>query len=262
MVFLILFSTLAHAHFDYSVGFSGRTVPVGAALNGKLGYNYLLWGPSRPQDPANGSPDEPQRPQPGEYLYGFLRPSATIASSFFINRGDLILDFYPISFFSLGIGQSISFRNTNLPAIDCGPLTCRGPLTRTYLQSKLLAGYENFFAVLKSQFMRMSSPIHDRPFVDEYTTITATAEGDFLFLNDFAVGYRASENIAAGIIISVSRMIKKGSMNNFEAIFGRYKINQWSIATGLGFYQSSLQSRSPSAFLALEWQGANSLEPK
>ena len=229
---------------DYSVAVGGRTMPLGAAVSGQLGYGYLLWGEKRE----------------GDFRYGYLRPALRLQTSGVVNRAEVSLAIHPISFFGFVLGHSQGVRYTDPYTVDCATAACRGGLQSTFGKARLVLGHDRFFAGGSSRVDYYVPSRRDRPFADETSSLVGKQGGDRLLTFDAFAGVWITPELAAGVLYRAERMIGTGFSNNHESAFARWKRGAWGVAAGAGLYQSSTQSRSPTVYGAIEWTGSPSIE--
>ena len=227
------------SHLDYSGGFGVQSMPMGAAAYVDAGYSHLLWGKKEGQG----------------FQYGYVRPAARVQTSALINRAEVYLDFFPISFFGVSSGASLTSRNTNLySGVNCTSVECKGTLSRQWIKPKLILGYADFFFIgsLKLETLKHSSM---SPFVDDMNILIAQSGGDRTTIVDLTVGYQWSGRIATGVHGSSVRMTRSKSSNRLIDLYAAYQSQHFRYLGGVGLYQSQFSPLSPTAYFLVQWMG-------
>lgn len=224
---------------DESAFFAVRLLPQGLALGGTLGYGLPVWGERGP----------------GQVLYGYVRPSTTLSTSILVNRAEVAVDLFPVSFFGLSAGIRGSQRAVSLDTLDCNAVYCRGLLGTAYLRPQLLLGYGPFSALAALHVAWLASSNSTEPFGDDVTNLAGNAGGDHLVGSELAAQVRLTPAIAAGTYLSADHMIGSGSTNDMISVFGKYLRGSFSYMAGAGAYESTTQSRAFTCYAIVGWTG-------
>lgn len=243
----VLLATLAQgAELDYSAGFGARSLPIGAAAFGSLGYDQMLWGERAP----------------GQYFYGFVRPAANIRVSGVVNRAELRLEVYPVSFFKLSAGYARSYRFLNqADDVDCSQYYCQGNVGGPFGAANLVLGYHGFAMSLTSQISGVSASSTAQDVYDETSNLIAQGSGDTLIFNEEILAWSFAPAWKAGLLFTQGHMIQSLSSNNLESVIASYESRNWAYLGGIGTYESSIQSRGPTIFTMIRWAGLPSFGP-
>jgi len=246
-VFLNGFSRfeLARADWDWRAGAAGRSLPIGAAAIAEVGYGHLLWGESGP----------------GKVIYGFVRPFIRYQGVGLANRGDIGIDFNPVSFVQFRTGLRSRYRILgNFDTIDCQTANCRGLLTSPFAVGRVLMGWKDLIVMAAYGAERITQADPSRRFGEEMSSLYGNAAGDTMTLTDITLVYRFNETWGVGAVFQSNRMQEYGSSNFFQGAFVRREWGQWSGLVGLGTYESSTKSPLGGlAFFQFEYRGTSSL---
>jgi hypothetical protein len=235
-------SVFSAEDFDYSAGFGLRTLPFGSSLYGRGGYNILLWG----------------GPKSEGFLYGYARPALQLQSSAVVNRVDLTLDLYPISFFGFRLGKAVSLRWTDTSTLDCNVLECRGDLSRAYIQMEVLGAYQKYFGGLWARLDTLEPSRKGRNFADETSALAGRNPSDGLWTWEVLGGYDA-ESWKAGLWLVFQGMSHSRARNDTEYAFVTVKRGDFDYTVAAGSYASSTRSRGPAFAISVKWNGREGL---
>lgn len=229
--------------FDYSAGLGARNMPFGAALFGEVGYGQLLWGEKKE----------------GQVMYGYARPIVRGRTSGFVNRAEMALEVFPISFLGFGGGFAYTSRNTDLATLDCTVVACTGGISRAYFETSLLLGHAGFFLGGSSRYNQLTPTVTDRSFGEETSNLAGSAGGDRLVSNEAFAGYSFSENWKAGVQWFGDHMISSGTTNSQESVFVEHRRDAWRFTVGLGMYESTTQLPAFTGYFLVKWTGIPSV---
>lgn len=261
---LLFFSaTVALADgLDYSAAFGGRTLPLGAQVQGILGYGYRVWPAAgvenvqEPEDKAKGGPQDPTVTKEG---FGYIRPSLTVATSVVTNRFDFQVDLFPVPFLGLAAGQSFSIRAKSSSSLNCDIVYCSGWIKRSYLSLLFGARYQQYGFASKLSLYYLSEARGDRLFVDDLSILRANPGSDLLVRGWWYLTYEVKENWQAAVWVGVDRMLESKDVAYYGYLLGRYSKGPWSYSVGLGFYSSSVENANPSILVSIKWVGKPSI---
>ena len=231
--------------WDLNSSFQTRTKPFGLAVNTTAGLDTLLWG---------------QKSSPGDFMYGYLRPSLKVQTSGVVNSYDARLEVFPISIFGMALGQQQSVRLKNFSSVNCVGNICQGAVRRDYFRTSLVLGYANFFAGTIARYEWQSPSRSGSPYYDESSSLLGSAGGDTHRSLDLYAGYKISQEHKLGAIYSVENFTSSGQNNDAESLFYAYTKGELRGVFGFGAYRSSLTKRGFSAYLQLQWVFKDSLE--
>lgn len=236
----LLISIGAHAEgLDLDAGFAGRSLPFGAGGWGTVGYGKLLWG------------EEGENP----LAYGYFRPSLEISSSYFVNKGTLAFDVFPIGIFGLSAGHVWSSRSLNeMETLDCSVVRCNGSWSGSFAKGTLALGYEKFFALYTRKLTFIVSGDPSRPIAEEFSVLVGRSDRDRLCDSDLIVGYAISEQWSAGIQYKVQSMLDSGNANEMITGYGRWESGAYAITGAAGQHVSPTQPRSFTVQALFEWK--------
>ena len=228
---------------DESAFFAARLLPSGLALGGTLGYGQLLWGEN----------------SEGNVLFGYVRPSVTATTSVLLNRAEVGVDLFPVSFLGLYAGARGSQRAVDLDTLNCTSVYCRGLLGTAYLKPQLLLGYGPVSAMASFQtawLVSSNSPSNSMmPFGDDVSNLAGNAGGDQLIGSELAVQVKLDPAFATGTYLSTAHMLGSGSTNDLISVFGRYLRGALSYTAGVGAYESTTQTRAFTCYGVVSWSG-------
>lgn len=245
-----IYAPLAFAnHWDYNADVAVRSFPFGAGVDAELGYNAQVWG--------EHSPDS------ADFHYSFLRPVLRLSSAGVVNRGEAMLEFYPISFVRLGAGYALSSRLSDISQIDCSLYACQGTLQGGIVNTRILLGAAGIFGGTQITLSHLAHT-EGKIFAEENSSLTGNAPSDDLLYLLFFAGYTLNPTWQFGLSYSTARMMGNDSHHHQESLFFRYQLanSLWNISGGTGLYQSSVVGNSPTFFLSLNWVGVPSMAPR
>ncbi len=234
--------------WDYSAGFGSRSLPFGAAFNGQLGWNEVLWG-----DSASKSP----------FGHGLLRPSVRMQTSGLTTSGEAKLGFYPIPILGVNAGWSASYRNiAGLHTLSCELYECRGLLTGQFIQPRAVVGYAGAFLVVSYRVSDLKDHVAERPFAEERSTLAGALGGDRLSSLEAVMGYSVSDQNQALLLLAQEKMKESGNQNALALLAWRHQMENplWKWTAAVGAYESSTQSWGPAVAFAVQWTPVPSME--
>ena len=223
-----LWSNLSLSQVDLIVGAQGRTYPgIGAEARIESGYNYLLWGEGKRENP----------------LYGLIRPAINATSSAVINSYGAEIGFYPISI--LGIERG--FRNVQsdfgkFNFYDCDEVRCKGSLKRDYTTYKLALGYKNLVAMGRVQISDnkySNGGERNKPVAEFRFASLANPREDSHYYSQYVIAWRSSQlKGLIGIAKDYARFQESGM--EFHSTFLVYstKIEDENWVFGFGGFES------------------------
>lgn len=243
-IFIIFFHLTSQAHQgDYSVTLGTRTTPVAIQAEANAGYGLLLWG-------------EASTP-----LYGYFRPSVTLASSSTLT-GTAALDFYPVSFLGFTIGNTYNNRLADLPSINCEKADCRNWLNFNFMRARLLGKFGSFVTSLQYEKRIYDSNDDKTKSFGEGSYVVLLAPQDEVSETWQAiVGYKFTEQFAAGINSEYFRTHKSEEHEEMQLLFAKRKIQEWTYTVGLGRFASSQFGIGPQAVFIITWTGLEKIGP-
>ena len=239
---LIGFTNYVQAsQWDLSAGGGGRilTGELAAAVSATLGHGTVFWG----QKTENHDP-----------FYGYFRPYTQVRSSYFVNRAELGLDFFPISFAGITVGGSSTSRKIDLTTLDCSKLECHGELNRVFIRSKFIGGYDIFYALLILRLEHLSASPRTRPFGDDWSSLYGNPGKDTLGSIELSLGAQLPQNWGLGLQLEWMKMSHSRSRNDHESLYVRKKIGSCTITAGAGLYRSTTAVRGFIGYAFAEWE--------
>jgi len=229
---------------DFSSQIVFRTIPLGFAVSGTVGYSHLLWG-----DPSSKD----------AFMYGYARGKAKVQSSLFVNSLDLALEVAPIAPLLLVVGHSESHRSKDFSGIDCLNNTCKGRIQRNYFQAAAIYGYGPAFMGGSARITSNNTPGAFKYFYDEAASLIAKSGGDTFREWDAFLGYKIDENQKLGYFANLTEMTGSTESSSTHALFYSYTHGVFNYSGGAGFYQSDLQARSATFFVSAKWVGKKAI---
>lgn len=234
------------APWDWNASLGIRNYPLGISATGEVGYNVPVWG-----DRTDSS-----------IWYGYLRPRAGLETSVANTQAQIGLDLSPVSFLVAQFGTSLTGRAFSLDSTcngDTGP-QCLGFLERRWVRLNLKLGYAGIF-LLPSVHWELQKSWAEAPYGyrDEIQVLNGANPEDLFYFNRIIGGYRFSPEWAAGILVFNGQMLTSRQSNHLQSIFVRHQRGSLQITAGVGFYESSLNSRALSLYALAEWTGLPSL---
>ncbi|MEK6607992.1 MAG: hypothetical protein AABZ30_10055 [Myxococcota bacterium] len=241
----LLFAASARADgWDFAAGGGARLLPAAAAGYARAGYGKLLWGARRP----------------GDFRYGYVRPTLTLQTSAVVNRVDAAVAVHPISFVGLAAGHMGSLRLIDTRDVDCDAVACRGLLGTSYLAGHLALGAGRFFAGGDGRLAWMRAPDAARPFVDEVSVLVGDSGGDRMLSGEAFAGARLTPRWRAGALFAVESMLAAGGDSDAETLFAAARAGAWRFTVGAGAYRSTAYERGFTAYVVVSWIGIPSVE--
>ncbi|MCM2323520.1 MAG: hypothetical protein NDJ90_09690 [Oligoflexia bacterium] len=226
--------------FDYSFGAGARSLPLGATLIGDVGYNHILWGANNGRSP----------------FFGYLRPAVKVQTSGVVNRGQVSLGVYPVSFWQLELGYAYSYRATTIDTLDCAVLECGGGLGRAFAGTSLVLARSGFFAGWSSTITALSPTRTEQAFGDESSSLAGAQGGDTLVSHEGFAGYELRPELRAGFLLSRDHMLSSGATSSLNSIFGRLDRGAWAFTLGAGIHESVTRDAGLAVFGMVRWKGA------
>jgi len=256
IIFLLafFFSLTIQAHWDYQLGFSGRSVPFGGTMTGTLGYNWLLWGES----PLLKMPVSGPAEGPPFWKYGYIRPSALVQTIGLNNRTAVELDLFPISVLGMTFGQSVRYKVNQSFQYDCSQYACGGLLTRSYVRGQMVAGALGFFTVFTGRYESIYQPDSAIPFLEENDNLIGIPGSDKRVYLTSNVGYTINRHWQLGTTSMYSKLVgtRDNSLNHL--FYVNHYIDRWTIFLGAGTFSSTRQELSPTIVVMVQFMGQRS----
>lgn len=209
---------------DYSVWGGGRSLPRGAAIQGTLGYGYAIWGDSKSVDPIG---------------YGYVRPMASLTTSFITHRAIAAVEIFPVPIFGVGVGHFWGSRGADTDTIDCVSNICRGSISGTFVDARLVLGVGSVFLKATGSCQSVAAQNQLSDFSDEWSTLVGTAGGDRLVQGELIVGVKIAPALSVGTSIGGARMVQKGNNSSRQALFTKITDGDWAYALSVGAFRSS-----------------------
>lgn len=221
---LIFLNSICFAdQWDLSLATGGRNLPRGASINVSGGYGHLLWGEKKDQ----------------EFLYGFVRPYLTLATSGLVNSYETGISIFPISILGFHFGRNESYRATTIHTIVCDFSICGGGLSRQFYKITGAVGYGSIFLTGQYGVSGIGVQSNLKSFADENSTLIGKAGGDDLLESDLALGYKIDETLVAGLYYGEKKMLGTSNSNQTWLLIGRKKFGDYQVGGGFGQYQST-----------------------
>jgi len=242
--FLCYLMPLAHAgEWDFATGFLARNYPLGASFVGEAGYSQKFWK-TESDGPAS------------KFLYGDVRSAVSARTSGVVNGAGGSLTVSPISFVSLGGRWGISNRLVKVGPLDCVELECRGTVLRSQLFGSIKLGAGPWGVAFESSSERLGSSTRHREVLDEVSTLPVVAAGDHLLTADFFTAYQLSNTWRVLAWLRNQSVTQTHHSNQFRGILAQHTQGQWMTTTGVGFYQSTIQSLGLTVLGGIRWSPA------
>jgi hypothetical protein len=238
VTFIALFSNVAWADFDLTLGGFARSFPLSGYAYLQGGYDQLLWGTAGDSN----------------VLYGYARPYLELDSAGTYNAASANFEVFPFSFLGFRTGYEWNQNDTNYTNYHCANFNCEGTMYRQYVEGQLLLGYSVWFASL---WLRWDKWTHKNPelgeFIDPNNGLIATADGDAEMVLRGFTGVSVDDQWAVVIGAQYYQMVKHFGIARSEIAGLRWRQDSLTVMGGLSYYQSTEEDGGPGAFLALTW---------
>ncbi|MGZ3697578.1 MAG: hypothetical protein ACXWP5_05695 [Bdellovibrionota bacterium] len=225
-------------HLDLSLATGARSFPLGASIDGELGYSLQTWGAS----PAGSNP-----------FYGYIRPAIGLSTSGIVTRFEPKIEFFPVSFAGISLGYIGSGRVLKVgQGFDCLSVDCKSYVGGPYANGRVGFGYAHLFVVDNFRFTAYTAA-SARPFVEEVSNLGGAAGGDQLLSNDLAVGGTIAERYTIGALWTRELMLQSLDGDSQESLFFRLKYGDWSYTVGAGVYESTQLPLGFTGYARVQW---------
>ncbi len=266
-VFLFFLNLSSAAMIDYNGSTGLRWLPKSAGVWGGVGANFGLWGVADAGSGGGGSGASGGGSGSGGgvgagggVFYGYFRPVLKASSSVTVNQLQLELNFFPVSFFGVSTSAQTSYRAKNFDDLPCAQYLCTGNVMTEDFKIHLILGYERWFMLSQTQFAWVEMGDKSTDFIDENTMILNHRSGDRNLYSEISVGYKLDARWNAGVNLWDGRTVEAVNSNRHRSVFLSYKRDEnLSYVGGVGFYESTLQSRDVTFYGVIRWQGGESL---
>jgi hypothetical protein len=220
---------------DLKWGLIGRSYPVGAQFIGSAGVSVPIWGDTQ------------------KWKYGFARIALNGATSAVVNRVGAEIQLFPVSILGVSAGFDSGVRSFRPRFVDCQNLECEGRVDRAYLRGQMFFGMKNVFLNFNVRYEGIHSYESGRPFFDEMNLIWGRNYGETILQYNPLVLYRLNSVwMVGGISLYTRALDSGGSSHLYGPVVVWSEPENWSIAGGLGFNQSSLVQRGVSLFFSAQ----------
>lgn len=230
--------TAGWAPWDYSMSSLMRSFPSSFYVNGTVGRGYNIWGS-------------------GEVMRGYIRPSATVQSSIFINTAKVQLDFFPISFIGAYAGKARVNRDYDkFQTFDCDVVICRGILSRTYYGAKMALALGPIFLMNDARIEKVEMRDKEGIFAEEQGTLLAQSGHDYLYSNLALLGVNFGTTWSGGVLSNYSRMKFYPNDTLMNILFTQYKSGPYSILGGPGYFRTREDHDVFTVMVLFKWVGS------
>jgi hypothetical protein len=212
---------------DLKTGVMGKLVPVQGVGFVEGGLSLIIWG-----DEKSGTP-----------MYGYIRLAAKFTTAGILNRGELRLEAYPVSFAGIVANASVTDRGQEplrFEKLDCSKVSCRGVLSRIGISTDISFAIGNIFILPNVKFEKLHADTRMESFADEESNLRANSKTDNLVTSSLYVGHRITQNFAMGVYYKHQQMLGSDDNNDELAMFLQYKNGAMTYAAMAGIYGDSI----------------------
>ncbi len=211
-----------------------RPYPLGGYLRVDAGYSFKYWG-----DNSNNSP-----------LYGMIRPHLQMQTSGVLNTARAIVDFHPISFWSIYLGREYTHRSAKkLDTYDCENVYCDTGLFKRNLWGTNLALKVKRFYYL-GRFQWQTTILDKNPFAffaEEQGTLLGRGTRDTLFYQTHILGFELNKIQSLAILYKRNRIKSTHDSTTMGMLLYRHQFEDpyypekgrnLGLSIGPGFYHT------------------------
>jgi hypothetical protein len=212
---------------DLKIGVMGKLVPIQGVGFIEGGLSIIIWG-----DEKSGTP-----------LYGYIRLAARYTTAGILNRGEVRLEAYPVSFAGIVASASVTDRGQEplrFEKLDCTKVSCKGVLNRLGIGTDISLAIGNIFILPNIKFEKLHADTGLESFADEESNLRATTKTDHLVTSSIYVGQKVTESFLFGAYYKHQQMLGSHDNNDEAAMFFQYKNGAMTYAAMAGFYGDSI----------------------
>jgi len=237
VTFCALFSPLAHADFDSSLGGFARSFPLSGYAYAQSGYGQVFWGDT------------------SGILYGYVRPYIELDTAGTYQAALAAIEVFPVSFLGIRAGEEWDQNDSHYHDYACPTnVNCEGTMYRKFVEGQLLLGYSDWFASL---WLRWDHWSHKNPeigdFMDPNTGLIAYQGGDSEMVARFFTGYNVTPEWAAIVAGNYYQMVHHFGIVRFGMAGARYRQGDFNAMVGLSHYQATEQKGGYGVFVGFTW---------
>lgn len=233
---------------DWKAAVAGRTRPLGAAVFAEGGYNISLWGDVKGE---------------GNFWYGYLRPSLSVAASSVVGEGEAELQLYPVSFFGLFLGRSYAVRSESRSRYaDCWNVICGGRLRGDYGGLHFIAGVGSIFWRSRAESRDLRPSEDSRDFYEDKVALVLNRGYDRVITHSHTLGYRfpsggdsGAGGSVVGIAFSRTDIVLRDGFSEQTSLIFAHPWNEVRWAYSVGVYRSSALDAGLSVGISVVWRG-------
>ncbi|RYZ80359.1 MAG: hypothetical protein EOP04_26020 [Proteobacteria bacterium] len=249
-LFLGLFSSsMTQAQsIDFGAGLSGRTHSPGLSLDPYLGLNQVVWGDT-------STP-----------FFGYVRPFVKGSLTPTLIAGKTGVDFFPVSFISVGAARTWTRRYRETGGYDCDAYRCIGDLNSSEINAVAMGAYESYFVSASLQRQFYDDVSGDQDIMDPSNALIYKRTGSTLNSWSGIIGKKVGEGVRAGFILQRGDLDDKIRASEAVYAFVRsdlkpYGWNDFNATVGIGRFDSDTKNPGLSLILLLNWVGASTPGP-
>jgi hypothetical protein len=239
----IAFWTPAARALEFTLTPSIRSYPTSGSVEAQVREEYLIWD---------------QR-QDAKWKFGFVQPRAMIGAHGLAEAG---LNFNPVSFLELGAAYSTVSRYYNTRPFDCDAVVCKGILARHRYTARLVGGHEfdsfSLLGMLTYHRIRLSTADASKPLLDESEVLLGAPGSDTVESQSLMLGAQR-EGCLLGVYVKKARMLESRAENESQYLIIRHKLQDFSVAAGVGRYASDFHDPGFSAVASATWTWGQSI---
>lgn len=230
---------------DYTIAVGAATYPKSGGASAEAATSFYLWG----------------KKSENNFRYGYVRPYLVGATSITVNQGEVGLQIFPISIFGVTLSHKVSTRSKDFDGLPCNTNNCLGDIRTSSVKTHLVFGYENWFALYKTQFAAAEHLDKTQNFIDENTMLINDKNGDHYFYSDVILGYRLNPDLSFGVNFNDTKITTSLNSNLMRSVFVSYKQGkELNYIFGVGYYESSVQAREFTVYGVFRWLLGSSLD--
>jgi hypothetical protein len=228
---------------EYSLTPSIRSYPTSGSVELLVREEYRIWD---------------QREE-AKWKFGFVQPRVLLGAH---GAAEVGLNFYPISFLELGAGYGTVSRFYKTKPFDCDVNVCRGVVQRHRFTARLVGGHEfssfGLIGMAAYHRIRISNADASKPLVDEAEVLLGMPGSDTVEGASLMLGAQR-EGCMLGVYAKRARMLDARTENEAQYLIYRQKLENFSVAGGLGRYASDFHNPGFSAVASMTWAWGESI---
>jgi len=229
---------------DWQTEAMARSFPMAAYYKGVYGHSFENWN----------------KKEKAPFLYGFIRPSASLRTSAIINALEGKFEFYPISIFGIFVGKEYVFRQAkNLDTFDCNQVECKGTVNKDFFGARLALKFGPVFLLNEFRYYDLEINRQNRYFTDELSTLLATPNKDKLESLISIIGYEINANHALALLRMSNDMKQSHQNSSMNLLLWQWKRTDWSLLLGPGIFHTRDDQDIFTTFALWNWKPAKGL---